>query len=530
VSESSTTFISGPQLTQPEIFIGLVGALGTDLSRVEQALTQALAGVSYRASPIHVSDLIHDVAAGRTGRADTDIDVRMDEGDALREAINHGGAAAALAIAKISDERDAWLAENDSPTGERTAYAAIIRQLKHPEEVVLLRSVYGPRFVLVGAWSPRTEREKAVLARLQRDHPGEVAGWYASNQTRLLERDEKDATNKLGQRVRDTFELADAYVALLPGREIEPECNRLIRLLFGSPFETPTPEEQAMFTAWGARLRSSASGRQVGAVVVDPAGEILVTGVNEVPKAGGGQYWPRDVPDNRDFQYGYDINDRQKRELVTEVFQLLAKARGWLKAEREDSNASELTREALEGPLAGSRIADILEFGRIAHAEMAAICTAARRGTALGGMTMYTTTYPCHECARLIVATGLMRVVYIDPYPKSQVPMMFRHEVAEGPSDCPGMVVFEPFRGVAPRLYGLVFTMSNRGRERDPVTGEYKPWERLNASPRMVGEREGLMPLQTMEDPVSLGLRQALAEAGWLDGPDGPDDEPPADS
>ena len=62
---------------------------------------------------------------------------------------------------------------------------------------------------------------------------------------------------------------------------------------------------------------------------------------------------------------------------------------------------------------------DLLEFGRIIHAEMSAISDAARKGVAIQGATLYSTTFPCHLCAKHIVASGIKRVVYLEPYPKS---------------------------------------------------------------------------------------------------------------
>ena len=137
-----------------------------------------------------------------------------------------------------------------------------------------------------------------------------------------------------------------------------------------------------------------------------------------MPKAGGGQYWTGDSPDHRDFRFGYDENERQKLAMVTETLKLL-QGHGWLADDKTDADLEKLARDALNGgPLAKSRMSDLLEFGRIAHAEMAAICTAARRGTAIGGATLVSTTYPCHECARMIIAAGLAKVNYVDQYIK----------------------------------------------------------------------------------------------------------------
>src|SRR5205823_8721516 len=61
-----------------------------------------------------------------------------------------------------------------------------------------------------------------------------------------------------------------------------------------------------------------------------------------------------------------------------------------------------------------SQIRNLIEFGRAVHAEMAALIDAARRGVSVAGCTMYVTTFPCHLCARHIVAAGIKRLVYIE--------------------------------------------------------------------------------------------------------------------
>lgn len=127
---------------------------------------------------------------------------------------------------------------------------------------------------------------------------------------------------------------------------------------------------------------------------------------------------------------------------------------------------------------------------------------------------MYTTTYPCHECARLIIAAGIGRVVYVDPYPKSQVRAMFRHEVSDSAGSGSG-IPFEPFRGVAPRLYRSVFTMT--GRKRRPVTGEYEPWDPSIALPRLVSESQILNPIVETESGLIEPMIGELEGVAWTD-------------
>ena len=430
--------IEGNGAIRPEIVIGLVGALGTDLGRVENALANALLSVGYAHKTVHVSERIasayEDLDLPELPGTATPLDRLMDLGDKLRQHHEDGAVAAAITVSAISQQRFEQIGEQAAQGIERDSVGTIVRQLKHPDEAQLLRSVYGPRFVLLGAWSPKHERAAATSQRLRGMVPSKDTAWYDQHVPRLMSRDENDGSRELGQRVRDTFELADAYVALRAGHSIQDEVSRIVRLLFGAPFETPTRDEQAMFQAFGARLRSSAAGRQVGAVAIDNCGELLVSGTNDAPKAGGGQYWTGDEPDHRDFQSGVDFNDQEKLQVVADLLDRLVKAGGWLSEEMRKFEPRQLAEKALatDGPFSESRVADLLEFGRILHAEMALICTAARRGTPLAGTTMYTTTYPCHECARLIIGSGIERIVYIDPYPKSLVPRMYGAEVSDG--------------------------------------------------------------------------------------------------
>lgn len=163
------------------------------------------------------------------------------------------------------------------------------------------------------------------------------------------------------------------------------------------------------------------------------------------------------------------------------------------------------------GPFSKSRLADLLEFGRILHAEMALICTAARRGTSLADATLYSTTYPCHACARLIIGSGITQVVYIDPYPKSLVPQMYNTEVSEDEQQT-NKVAFTAFTGVAPRLFPRVFEMV--GRDRDQVTGEYEQWTPHEAVPRLVDAVVLRYPIQTAEDEIIRGLKPRLGANG----------------
>lgn len=50
------------------------------------------------------------------------------------------------------------------------------------------------------------------------------------------------------------------------------------------------------------------------------------------------------------------------------------------------------------------------------HAEMNAIMDMARRGLSMEGCTLYTTICPCKYCAKLVVSSGISRVVFRNFY------------------------------------------------------------------------------------------------------------------
>lgn len=50
------------------------------------------------------------------------------------------------------------------------------------------------------------------------------------------------------------------------------------------------------------------------------------------------------------------------------------------------------------------------------HAEANAICFAAKAGISLDGATLYCTTAPCENCARLIAQSGIKEVIYQNNY------------------------------------------------------------------------------------------------------------------
>lgn len=59
---------------------------------------------------------------------------------------------------------------------------------------------------------------------------------------------------------------------------------------------------------------------------------------------------------------------------------------------------------------------DDVTFPHVIHAEVNAILKAAKTGNAVDGSTLYLTLSPCLDCSKLILQSGIKRVVYLNQY------------------------------------------------------------------------------------------------------------------
>lgn len=450
-----------------ELIVGLVAPIGVDLSAVSGTLTEALTSVEYRTAEVRVTDVLRGLGGDFAEVPDSPLDDRyhrlMDLGNALRKKVGSAAAMAMLGVWGIGAARN----EAEGSGAHRQAF--ILRQLKRPEEVAALRRIYGENFVLVAAYTREEERASTLATAIAQSKNDMDASGYREAAYALLQRDEREEDEN-GQQLRDTFWRADLFVDPHDREKMRGEVRRFVELLFGRRISTPTRDEFAMFEAWASAMRSGSLARQVGSVIYDDKGSLLASGTNDVPRYGGGLYWEGDPDDKRDHQLGQDASDLRRAQMVAQLLEELAKA-GWLSDEIRSVPFRELSQRALGlgGPLSGSRVAAVMEYVRAAHAEQSAITDAARRGSAVEGAQMAVTTFPCHECARLIVAAGIERVCYVEPYPKSLAATMYEDSIAVG-TPAASKVLFEPFLGVAPRIYARVFSAEDQMRKQSDGT------------------------------------------------------------
>jgi deoxycytidylate deaminase len=129
-----------------------------------------------------------------------------------------------------------------------------------------------------------------------------------------------------------------------------------------------------------------------------------------------------------------------------------------------------------------SQLMDILEFGRMIHAEMSAISDAARLGRETKATILFSTTFPCHMCAKHIVSAGIGRVVFLEPYPKSYAEELHGDSITFDRLEARKKVLFEPFIGISPRRYQDIF---EKKLKRKDTSGKARVWYEGNPMPRV---------------------------------------------
>lgn len=433
-------YLSG-SFKDTELVVGIVNAVGTEYKRVLEPLKDRLKGFGYQVEEIRVSSLLSppDSDASEYAR----IRHYMNQGDALRQTTGNHAILAAGASVAIQNAR------KDKPG--KTAY--IVNSLKHPDEVELLRKVYGDGFYLFGIHADE-KRRRAYLVDDKSLQQGEA------DELIRIDEDEKIAH---GQRTRDTFHLSDFFISLgMNDDHVKNTVQRFLELLFSNPFRSPTFDEFAMFMAFNTSIRSSDLSRQVGAIIARDQ-QIIATGANDTPQFGGGQYWAevdpktgevKDAEDGKDYTREVDSNKAAQQEIIKEIAAALV----------EQSLVSVDNKESLETLLEQSKISDLTEFGRVVHAEMEAMLSCARIGVSTVGSNLFCTTFPCHNCAKHIIDAGIKRVVYVEPYPKSRALDLHSESISLktdlGSVAEPDRVSFEPFTGVGARRFLDLFSLS----------------------------------------------------------------------
>jgi len=481
-----------------EIIIAFCGPVGCNLTDVIRSTRTQFEEYGYITEHIKVSDIIrkyfnsyelpppYSKESLKSASGKDRYTLLQDLGNQLR--LDHDPSIlAALAMQEIAVNRT--MAKGEEPKAPKTVY--IIDQLKHPEEVEFFKLVYGDIFYLIGVLSPEKTRI-GYLTRTERIPKHEAQF--------LIERDRNELNASHGQKLEKTLQRADYFIRNNQDSvsNLAAPCQRFAALVHGKNGLTPTTDESGMYAAYSASLKSACLSRQVGAAIVNKEGNVISLGWNDVPKFGGGLYTSDVLNDQRCIFHGAKCyNDIHKSNLIDDIVNIVSD-----KMDVSQEIKVELARLIQKETRAGS----IIEFSRAIHAEMEAILGLARsQGNSTHSCVLYTTTFPCHNCARHIIAAGIKRVVYIEPYEKS-LALDLHEDAITTERDAPDKTLFETFAGVPPSKYAAFFMAKG-----DRKSGTGQAVDIIKTDAQHIGIQY-LDPYETIEGKVVQDLQKKVSK------------------
>ena len=185
--------------------------IGVDLDIVVEALTEHLKEMDYATNLIRLTSLMKEVPTSISLPAASYVasyrhriayanDVRRRLGD---------DAMAAMAISAIrshraqewnlktaEERRDGLGKSGHAEETPLASHACMIRQFKRPDEIRLMRGVYGRQFIVVSAFSPQEIRLRRIRDIELRSHGGLISEVSAHNSAyELISRDSREIQN-----------------------------------------------------------------------------------------------------------------------------------------------------------------------------------------------------------------------------------------------------------------------------------------------------------------------------------------------
>ncbi|MFH1116714.1 MAG: anti-phage dCTP deaminase [Pseudomonadota bacterium] len=445
------------------LVFGITGKIGSGTSFVADQLRHTLHIYKYEVEILKISTLIQLLGGGEIGdqltaenlhQLETRFRERYPTASERTQKLQDWGNkwrnrdTAALVVAAVSR----FIAPKLNTQGLSKRLAFILDSLKHPDEADYLRYVFSGSFFTIGVMCNNELRFERLRERKGYDRQG----------FDLMS--QKDSAEEIpyGQQAIDTIMRSDYIVRneFSTPDEIRSETERLVDLIFGSTIITPRKDEFGMSLAFQAAKQSACLSRQIGAAILNSKGEVMATGCNDAPKFGGGLYDTMSDKDMRCWARGGKCyNNAEQAEIASQILTALKKA-DLLKNTEQD------TLDKVIETIQKTRLKQLIEYCRAVHAEMAAIVGIARTGVSgLIGSTLYTTTYPCHYCAKHIISAGINRVVYYEPYEKSLAVKLHSDAVNDSSQAQHDKVTFEAYVGVAPDQYDQFFGIHRERKE-----------------------------------------------------------------
>lgn len=385
-------------IARDAIVIALTGPFGSGCSTAAQILSDHAGYKALRLSELIVKEWRRLHGRKRPKRGDLQA-----LGNSIRRDVQDPGALAHMAIESLE-------------AGDGEIAHIVIDGIRNVGEIETLRERFGHNFYLVALECPTSERFERLAAIYKGGEKG-LAQFTRDNEA------DRDQENSFGQQVALCVDLADVLVINnndVTLTSLRKKLLEYVNVITGEKPRYATATETLMNFAYSAAHGSKCLKRQVGAVIVaappGAMGDVIGQGFNENPRPT--------LPCVEEPKYGADmthlIPGRCYRDIV-----------------RHESLAG-LSREKVKCPSCGARMETPSEdppwecsrcgvnletyfwperamtFCTAIHAEVAALLAAGREAH---GATLYTTTYPCFQCAEKITQVGISAIVFTEPYP-----------------------------------------------------------------------------------------------------------------
>jgi deoxycytidylate deaminase len=370
--------------------IGLTGAFGSGCTTAAKHLRDAR-----HFTMVRLSDSIRTEWAKINKSEPSRLELQR-LGDELRQK-NQPGVLVELSLRDLAEKNGGKLPDN-----------IVIDGIRNVGEISFLRDQYGYRFTLIAVLASFDAR----WDRIESTYTDKGMG-----RADFIEDDKRDKNEETvyGQQVELCVDRADILIdnsMTVSTTEFKKKVLDFVDLATGKIFRGASQPEILMNIAFSSSHSSKCIKRHVGAVIADRNGQIVSAGYNENPLGTNpcveepeyDHQCFRDIIRNDHFK---SLADKGARCPVCSEKITFEKGPPW----RCKACAAKGEKTNLESFFFPDRA---LNWCTAVHAEVWAILAAGERGR---GGTLYTTTFPCSQCAEKIIQSGITKVVFTESYP-----------------------------------------------------------------------------------------------------------------
>ncbi len=400
-----------------QIIIGLTGSIGSGCSIIGKDFFEKEMEFTYHSLSEHIKEEVDKnfKESGRNSKPN------------ILDYQNYGNK-----LRKETDNYGYWAEKLfELHPGLEKSKKLVIDSIRNCGEVYFLRNKF-PNFYLIGVYADSEIRENR-LKKQHSDIPYEI-----------IERAEKRDKGEVwdyGQQVSACMEQADFIIKnndLLNNairKDILRNLKKLIGLIEIPGSEIPLEQEINMNHAYSVSLVSECIKRQVGAVIIDGDGKKIISkGFNRIPNEESQTCWIENHDCYRDMQ----------RKKFAEDFKSCLACGEELHIPEVCENTEcdfEINRQIITA-------IKMLDLCRSIHAEEDVIFRALKNNyNDFENSILYTTTFPCLMCAKMIINVGIKRIVFVEPYPVKMAEQLLKE----------AGVKITMFEGVKAQAYNKLF-------------------------------------------------------------------------